>query len=155
MTRLATLLFPTDFSPAAQGAWPVVEALATASGGTVVLLHIMPEVPEDPRTSPGARARLEAGYRRRAEESVATLLAESSLPRARVRTILCHGVAQEEIVNHAHSVGADVVVMGTHGWSGLLRWALGSVAHHVIQAAPCPVLTVGPPSQKEVYGRVA
>ena len=36
--------------------------------------------------------------------------------------------------------------MGTHGWSGLVRWMLGSVAHHVIQTAPCPVLTIAPPS---------
>jgi nucleotide-binding universal stress UspA family protein len=36
--------------------------------------------------------------------------------------------------------------MGTHGWSGAIRWMLGSVAHDVIQTAPCPVLTVGPAS---------
>jgi nucleotide-binding universal stress UspA family protein len=37
--------------------------------------------------------------------------------------------------------------MGIHGWPGLVRWMLGSVAPHVTQAAPCPVLTVGPAGQ--------
>jgi hypothetical protein len=36
--------------------------------------------------------------------------------------------------------------MGTHGWSGIVRWMLGSVAHYVIQTAPCPVLTIAPAS---------
>jgi hypothetical protein len=39
--------------------------------------------------------------------------------------------------------------MGTHGWSGVVRWMLGSVAHHVIQTAPCPVLTIAPASVRE------
>lgn len=154
MTSFATLLYPTDFSPASHAAWPVVEALATASGGKVIVLHIMPEVPEDHRTGPTERAKLEAGYHRRAEESIAALLAKSSVPHGRVQTILAHGVAEVEIVNHAHIAGADAIVMGARGWSGLLRWALGSVTHHVIQAAPCPVLTVGPRSQEEVDRRV-
>lgn len=149
-----TLLYPTDFSPAAYAAWPVVEALGAAGGGTVIVLHIMPEVPEDPRTSPAERAKLEAAYRRRAEESVEALLAKSALPRTRVQTVLTRGVSQEEIVNRAYTAGADLIVMGTHGWSGLVRWTLGSVAHHVVQAAPCPVLTVGPQSLKEGHRRV-
>jgi nucleotide-binding universal stress UspA family protein len=48
----------------------------------------------------------------------------------------------EQIVHQAHA--ADLIVMGTHGWSGIVRWMLGSVAHHVIQTAPCPVLTIAP-----------
>lgn len=149
------LLYPTDFSPASLGAWPMAEALAQAGGGKVLLLHVMPEVPEDPRISPAERAKLEAGYRRQAEQSVAGFLAKSSLPRARVQTILTHGVAEEQIVNHAVTTGAGVIVMGTHGWSGLLRWTLGSVAHRVVRTAPCPVLTVGPESLKEVRRGVA
>lgn len=155
VTGSGPLLYATDFSPAAAAAWPTVEALALASGAEVVLLHVMPEVPEDPRTSPAERARLEAGYRRRAEQSVAALLATSRLPHGRVKTILTHGVAEEQIVNHAYTVGAGVIVLGTRGWSGLLRWTLGSAAHRVIRTAPCPVLTIGAQSQKEETRRGA
>ncbi len=149
------LLYPTDFSPAATVAWPTAEALALASGAEVVLLHVMPEVPEDPRTSSTERAKLEADYRRRAEQSVAALLAKSRLPHGRVKTILTHGVTEEQIVNHAHTLGVRVIVMGTRGWSGLLRWTLGSAAHRVVRTAPCPVLTIGAQSQKEETRRGA
>ena len=149
--RFETLLYPTDFSPKAEAAWPVVEALALASGGKIFILHIMPEVPEDPRISPTDRAKLLAGYRRRAEESVVLFLAKSPLPRSRVEVVLDHRVPAEEIVTHAGRIHADLIVMGTQGSSGLLRWVLGSVAHYVIQAAPCPVLTVGPESRKEAF----
>lgn len=153
--RLATLLYPTDFSPTAQGAWPMAEALAIASGAKVILLHVMPEVPDDPRISAGERAKQEAGYRRRAEQLAADRLAKSPLAHDQVRTVLTHGVAEEQIVNQAVAAEAGLVVMGTHGWSGLLRWTLGSVAHRVIRSAPCPVLTVGPQSQREEVRRVS
>jgi nucleotide-binding universal stress UspA family protein len=152
--QLKTLLYPTDFSPTAEAAWPLVEALALASGGQVILLHIMPEVPDDSRISVTERAKLESHYRRRAEESAAALLSKSRLPQSRTRVVLGHDVPGEEIVNRAAGLDADVIVMGTHGWSGLLSWALGSVARHVIQAAPCPVLTVNPEGRKEVHRHV-
>jgi len=153
LTGLGPLLYPTDFSPVAHGAWPMAEALAIASGAQVIVLHVMPEVPEDSRTSPTERAKLENHYRRQAEQSVADLFAKSVLPKSRVRRILTHGVAEEQIVNHAVTLGAGLIVMGTHGWSGLLRWALGSAARRVIRTAPCPVLTVRPESEKEGYPR--
>jgi nucleotide-binding universal stress UspA family protein len=57
------------------------------------------------------------------------------------------GEPSDTILRVAQDGGADLIVMGTHGWSGLLRWMLGSVAHHVIQAGPRPpVLTVAPHS---------
>lgn len=154
-TGFSALLYPTDFSPTALGAWPMAEALAIASGAKLLLLHVMPEVPEDPRTSPSERAKLGTGYRRRAEQAVADLLAKSRIPTPRVQTVLAHGVAEEQIVNHAVARGAGLIVMGTHGWSGLLRWTLGSVARRVIRTAPCPVLTVGPESQREEVRRVS
>jgi nucleotide-binding universal stress UspA family protein len=152
--RLGPLIYPTDFSPTAQEAWPVAEELAIAGGAQLILLHVMPEVPEDPRVSPSERAKLEAGYRRRAEQSVEDLLARSRIPRPQVQTVLTHGVAEEQIVNQAVASGAGLIVMGTHGWSGLIRWTLGSIAHRVIRTAPCPVLTVGPQSRREEARRV-
>ena len=154
-TGFGTLLYPTDFSPTSLAAWPTAEALAIAGGARVILLHVMPEVPEDPRISPSERAKLEAGYRRRAEGEAADLLAKSPLPRTQVQTTLTHGVAEEQIVNHAVDAPAGLIVMGTHGWSGLVRWTLGSVARRVIRTAPCPVLTVGPQSQREEARRVS
>jgi nucleotide-binding universal stress UspA family protein len=66
------------------------------------------------------------------------------LARERVTVLIGHGVMGEQVSRFAQQRRVDLIVMGTHGWSGLLRWMLGSVAQHVIQTAPCPVLTVSP-----------
>ena len=52
-----------------------------------------------------------------------------------------HGVPYEEIVNYAREIGADLIVMATHGHTGLSHILLGSVAEKVVRHAPCPVLT--------------
>ena len=77
---------------------------------------------------------------------VERFLERSSLPRERIHVHLSPGVPGEQIVHQAQERSADLIVMGTHGWSGVVRWMLGSVAHHVIQTAPCSVLTVAPAS---------
>ena len=59
-----------------------------------------------------------------------------------MKGLLVEGVPHEQIVRLARSKRADVVVMGTHGRSGLAKLFLGSVAGRVVAAAPCPVLTV-------------
>ncbi|MEK7715145.1 MAG: universal stress protein, partial [candidate division NC10 bacterium] len=70
-----------------------------------------------------------------------------------VRWALEVGVPFEEIVKAAEKEGADMIVMGTHGRSGLNRLLLGSVAERVIRLAPCPVLTVRQPQGKEHAAR--
>ena len=59
-----------------------------------------------------------------------------------VRTIVRTGSAQEEIVNLATDERAELIIIGTHGRTGLNRLLLGSIADRVIRFAPCPVLTV-------------
>ena len=62
-----------------------------------------------------------------------------------MRTIVRTGLAQEEIVNLATDERADLIIIGTHGRTGLNRLLLGSIADRVIRFAPCPVLTVRTP----------
>jgi nucleotide-binding universal stress UspA family protein len=61
---------------------------------------------------------------------------------AAVHTMLIQGVAQAEIVRLASEQGFDLIVMGTHGRTGLRHALLGSVAEKVVRKASCPVLTV-------------
>jgi nucleotide-binding universal stress UspA family protein len=56
-----------------------------------------------------------------------------------------------QILHWAHVHHADVIVLGTQGLSGLRRWMLGSVAHQIVQVAPCPVLSVGPEGMTDVF----
>jgi nucleotide-binding universal stress UspA family protein len=65
-------------------------------------------------------------------------------PAERIHVRLSPGVPGEHIVHQAQDHGDDLIVLGTHGWSGIVRRMLGSVAQYVIQAAPCPVLTIAP-----------
>ena len=80
---------------------------------------------------------------------VERFLEGSTLPRERIHVRVTRGIADEQIVHSAQEHAADLIVMGTHGWSGVVRWMLGSVAHGVIQTAPCPVLTIAPASARE------
>jgi nucleotide-binding universal stress UspA family protein len=60
----------------------------------------------------------------------------------RATTLVLEGVAHEQIVRAARSKKADLIVIGTHGRTGLAKLFLGSVASRVVAAAHCPVLTV-------------
>lgn len=66
-------------------------------------------------------------------------------PKVSVEHRLVKGDAATEIVNPAAETKADVIVMGSHGRTGLGRLLLGSVAENVMRKAPCPVVTVKPP----------
>ena len=80
---------------------------------------------------------------------VATLAAAGVTARARVET----GVAWQEILRIAREDQADVIVMGTHGRTGVNRLLLGSVAERVVRQAPCPVLTVRAPETRRKGAR--
>jgi nucleotide-binding universal stress UspA family protein len=60
----------------------------------------------------------------------------------RARGLLVEGVAHEQITRAAKRLRADLIVMGTHGRTGVARFFVGSVAARVTATAPCPVLTV-------------
>ena len=62
------------------------------------------------------------------------------------------GRPADEIVDAAQKMDAQLIIMGTHGRSGLSRLVLGSVAERVIRSAPCPVLTIGPDAQGKIEG---
>ena len=85
---------------------------------------------------------LEAGTRRSAQKRLATLLSKAKKAKVRARSILLWGVSYDQITRIARSRRADLIVMGTHGRTGVSRFFLGSVAERVIRLVPCPVLTV-------------
>ena len=62
--------------------------------------------------------------------------------KVRARGLLLEGVAHDQIVRAARRKKADLLVLGTHGRTGVARFFLGSVAGRVVASAPCPVLTV-------------
>lgn len=138
------LVYPTDFSPAARRAWPWGRALAEATGASVDVVHVLLDVVPDRHVDPAFLARAAAAIRAEAQGHADQFVAGCGLPRDRVSVHLLHGVETDQIVHWAQSRAADLIVMGTHGRTGVLRLALGSVARRVLHAAPCAVMTVGP-----------
>jgi nucleotide-binding universal stress UspA family protein len=141
ITRIA---FATDFSEAAARAWPWARAVAEATGATLDLLHVLLEAVPDRHADPAFLAGVAAAIREDARTSADRFLAGCGFPRERVEVHFLHGVEADQIVRWAEARHVDLVVLGTHGRTGLLRLAFGSVARRVLHAAPCPVLTVGP-----------
>lgn len=140
MLPFRTLLVPTDFSDGARRAIDVAVDLAVRYDAELVLLHAwQPGVVGDAfAVMPTPLGELEAA----AEAGVAAAADELRGRGARVRTRVVMGDAGAEIIEAATAEHADLIVMGTHGRSGLARVLLGSAADHVIRHAPCPVLTV-------------
>ncbi len=130
------ILVGTDFSLCSLGAIEYAEALARRHDAELLVLHAegLPLVGSE--MADVTRAATERELARAAQH-----LRERGL---RVRTLLRPGAPIEEILRAAETERADLVVVGTHGRKGVGHVLLGSVAEHVVRAAPCPVLTVGP-----------
>jgi nucleotide-binding universal stress UspA family protein len=141
---LARLVYPTDFSPPARRAWPWARAVAEASGAEIDLVHVMMEPVPDRHVDPAFVARAAEAIRRDAQKAVDQFLAGCGFPRERITVELTTGVEADQIARRAEARQADLIVMGTHGRTGVLRLALGSVTRRLLHAAPCAVLTVSP-----------
>ena len=139
------MLVPTDFSPPSERAWDVARRLARAVGAEIVLLHVFVPPPPPYVDAPFPDVHLVEIYaqgRAWVEEQLARWAATASHEGLTVKTLLRDGVAHHEIVAAARDEGVDLVAIGTHGYSGVERLLLGSVAEKVIRLAPCPVLAV-------------
>ncbi|OGK95838.1 MAG: hypothetical protein A3E31_08430 [Candidatus Rokubacteria bacterium RIFCSPHIGHO2_12_FULL_73_22] len=139
------IMHPTDFSTASGAAFKKAVAMAKADRAELLLVHVLSPVmpvPGDGYISPKVYDEIAASTRAWAQKQLDRLLKKAKAAGARARGLLLEGVPHEQIVRAARSKRADVVVMGTHGRSGLAKLFLGSVAGRVVTAAPCPVLTV-------------
>ena len=142
-------LCPTDFSEAAEAAVADAARLAAALGAEIVLLHVSSEAPLWSETlyTPKVRQVFESqrAWAATALETRVTALAAAGVP---ARAVVKSGVAWEEILRAAREEQVDVIVMGTHGRTGLNRMLLGSVTERVLRQASCPVLTVRPAASR-------
>lgn len=130
------ILFPTDFSTASDAALVHAEALAHQSNATLLILHI-----EEPPLAYGG-GELYYGLPEPSSERILQMLEDirPSDPKLPFEHRLVMGDPATEIVAVAQAEQAELVVMGTHGRTGLSRFLMGSVAESVVRHAPCPVL---------------
>jgi nucleotide-binding universal stress UspA family protein len=139
------VLHPTDFSKASGAAFARALTEARERRSELLLVHVLaPVIPVagEGYVSPSIYEQMSQSARAWAQKQMDRLLAKAKAARVRARGMLLEGVAHEQIVRAAKRTGAALVVIGTHGRTGVARFFLGSVAARVAATAPCPVLTV-------------
>jgi nucleotide-binding universal stress UspA family protein len=144
--QIRSILAPTDFSHHAAGALAYACGLAERLGAALHVIHVLPDVvvPVGPDPSlitavpPEYYAETEAQSRLALQSAI-----DPAWPRpASVVTDIRWGDAVDGIVGYAADRGIDLIVIATHGRTGLSHVLLGSVAERIIREAPCPVLTL-------------
>lgn len=147
LLHLRTLLVPTDFSESSQKAIHYAQRLAQQFGGTILLLHVIEPAYPYPVDGlvhvPGDLSDYNLELLPQAERSLGSLAdvtaRNGTVPvKSKIRT----GSAHNEIVKAAKEEDADLIVIATHGRTGLMHVLLGSTAEKVIRHSPCPVLVV-------------
>jgi nucleotide-binding universal stress UspA family protein len=137
-----SILATTDFSNESLAAVRYALSLGRTIGSTVTLVHVI---------DPGSRfsgmesvvlARQESEVSQLAQEQLAALARREAGEDPKVKSLLRTGRPFHEIASVAGERGADLIVIGTHGHTGVKRVLLGSTAERVVRHAPCPVLTV-------------
>lgn len=142
MLPIHTILVPADFSDGSAFAFRMAQALARDYGARIVVAHVV-----EPPHAMGVEGVLvyqpEISW-----ESLRQRLVERYAARAatQVEHIVVEGNPADEIVRLAEDYHADVIVIGTHGRTGLPRLIMGSVAEQVLRRASCPVATIKHPA---------
>jgi nucleotide-binding universal stress UspA family protein len=142
MLAVRTIIHPTDFSSHSMAAYGLACALARDYGARLVVVHVRPplvvfaELPPFPQEPPEVMKKVrEKLY---------------GLPPPYTGIAVGHRLLEGDpaagILRAAREESGDLIVMGTHGLSGVGRMLMGSVAEDVLRRAPCPVLTVKTPS---------
>jgi universal stress protein A len=140
--RLQTILVPVDFSSFSSKALDYAVAFARQFGATIVLVHVVEPLvyPENYMAVPAVSQDINDSLMKAAEEKLATQREGVDSDRVKVMTRL--GRPYVEITDAARELEADLIIIATHGHTGLKHVLLGSTAERVVRHAPCPVLTV-------------
>lgn len=148
MTRRPRIVHPTDFSPASRPAFRKAVELAKTLRGELVLVHalspvIFPAMGGEVYVAPAIYDDLARSAREVAQRHLDRLVDQAKRAGARATGRLIEGLPiHDRIARTAKAARASMIVMGTHGRTGVSRVVLGSVAARLIATAPCPVLTV-------------
>jgi nucleotide-binding universal stress UspA family protein len=157
MLTLQRILCPIDFSESSRQALNYAKALSSWHDARLIVLHVCVDLPVFEMASPFGHS-----------ASSAVLLEESQLAERRadlrrfvtsevgddgVDIVVSEGTdAKAEILKHAAAIDASLIVMGTHGRSGIDHVLLGSITEKVLHKAPCPILIVPPHAPSVDYG---
>lgn len=146
MPKIKRILVPVDFSPPSMKALDYAADFAKPLDAELCVLFVIEPiyyaVPDLAGAAAGAVGGLLEEQRKSAKVQLERLQARYARKQARVRTLLQTGTPYQSITDAAKSLRADMIVMSTHGRTGVSHLLLGSVAERVVRTAACPVLTI-------------
>lgn len=139
------ILCPVDFSQFTQDVVNYALDLAKKYGAELHIMHVVPNMtyftPYESFLTPENLVAIEKNIQDEVERNFTKLLKEDKVPTKRV---IKTGVPFVEIIDYARSESVDLIVMGTHGHTGLEHILIGNVAEKVVRKSPCPVMTIRP-----------
>ncbi len=149
MPSITRILVPTDFSPQSDSALDYAATLAEAFKASLVLLYVF----EDPFATAAYAPDVHGSGRPKATQpmiqsdqtQLGSRVARAQQAGLSVTSDFVWGNPSKIIPEYAAAQGIDLIVMGTHGRTGVAHLLLGSVAERVVRMAPCPVLAVRAP----------
>ena len=151
--EIRSILLPTDFSECANYALSYAASFARQASASIICVHVIePVVPTVGYTGmaePLPIADLSDQLEDSAERELPKIAECDECAGLKVEEVVAHGDAASEIVRVARERGVDLIVIASHGRTGLGRMLFGSTAESVVRHAPCPVLVVKPPQERD------
>jgi nucleotide-binding universal stress UspA family protein len=132
-----SILFATDFSSASDSAAAVVHSLASMYGSTVYAVHVLP----NNHTADWDES---AWHWQFARANLQSFLENHNLRQLPHKVLIGTGNVAQRLAAFQRDISPDLVVLGTHGRTGVNKFFLGSIAERLFRTSSCPVLTVGP-----------
>jgi nucleotide-binding universal stress UspA family protein len=136
------VLVPLDGSPLAERALRVAGDLTESLAGTLIVARVVPPAQAGGGFRPGLLEELEESHKREAAAYLSSAADRLRADRLQVETRLLHGEPAPTLIAAASDESCDLIVISSHGMSGLGSQVFGSVAQKLLYGAPCPVLVV-------------
>lgn len=140
--HIKKILVPMDFSDCARKALQYAIPFAKEHNATVTLLHIVPPIYTMGEFGGIEYPQLQAEMQANGHKALAKLIADDIRDQVPSESLVRLGAPAHEIVETARKLESDLIILSTHGRTGLKHLLLGSVSEHVVRWAPCPVLIV-------------
>jgi nucleotide-binding universal stress UspA family protein len=145
MILLNNVLVAVDFGETSRSALTYGVNLSRAFGGRLHVIHVADVIPTSAsQFYPEGPGDPEGKARELAAHQLQAVLAAAGVAPNTASTVRVSSSPAAEVCGHAKDIHADLIIVGTHGRSGVSRLLMGSVAERVVRSAPCPVLVVRP-----------
>ena len=140
------ILYATDYSKASGRALDAAVNLAKQNNAELLVVHVIEPVGQyaagDDFDGAELYMKIQDANKQDAERSMQKLMRKLEQAKVNAKSLLLKGVAHDQIVRAAKNRKANMIVIGTHGRTGLSKLFMGSVAGKVVSLATCPVVTV-------------